>query len=113
MVSKSWLSKHQKNVKLEDNPLVDLLAKNLPECVEPDEIVYWISNKRNGRFSPTTRKLRPVLIEFTSVADKHKLLKMSKQLHQNGLTLDDWLTELQQQLLLNSRGAPLTLTSKF
>ena len=62
------------------------MCYTLPECVEPDEIVNWTSNKRKGRFSPTARKLRPVLIEFSSVADIHKLLKMSKQLHQNGLT---------------------------
>ncbi len=86
-----------KNVKFEDSPLVDLLADTLPECEEPDEVVHWTSNKRKGRFSPNARKPRPVLIEFSSVEDKHKLLRMSKQLHQNSVTLDDWLTELQQQ----------------
>jgi len=38
-----------------------------------------------------------VLIEFPSIQEKHKLLKMSKQLRQNGLRLDDWLTELPQK----------------
>ncbi len=50
-----------------------------------------------GRFSPNTRKPRPVLIELRWLEDKHKLLKMSKQLRQNGLRLDDWLTEVQQK----------------
>ena len=84
-------------MKLEDNPLEDLLADTLPELEEPDEIVHWISNRRKGGFSPNARKPRPLLTESSSVEDKHKLLKMSKQLHQSSLTLDYWLTELQQQ----------------
>ncbi len=32
-----------------------------------------------------------------STEKKHKFLKMSKQLRQNGLRLDEWLTELQQK----------------
>ncbi len=93
-------SKHQKKVKLEDNPLEDLLADTLPELEEPDEIVHWTSNKRKGGSLPNARKpmlARPLLTESSSLEDKHRLLKMSKQLHQSSLMLDDWLTELQQQ----------------
>ncbi len=68
----------------------------LPDCEESEES-EWISNKRMGKFSPNSTKPRPVLIEFLSMEDKHKLLKMSKQLRQNGLRLDDWLTESQQK----------------
>lgn len=85
-----------KNVKLEENPLVDLLAETLPEYEEPDETVYWTSNKRKGGFLPNVRKPRPWLTEFSSLEDYHKLLKMSKQLHQSSLTLDDWLTSKAQ-----------------
>ncbi len=49
-----------------------------------------------GRLSPNARKPRPVLLEFPSLEGKQKLLKMSKQLRQTGLTLD-WLTEMQQK----------------
>ncbi len=90
-------------MKLEDKSLVDLLAETLPDFEEPDETVYWTSNNRTGNVSPKGR--RSVLIEFSSVEDKHKLLKMFKQLHQNSVTLDDWLTDCN-----NSRGAPLSLT---
>jgi len=86
-----------KTVKFEDNSSVDLLADTLPKWEEPDEAVHWTSYKRMGRFSPSARKPRPVLIEFFLLEEKHKLLKMSKQLRQNGLRLDDWLTELQQK----------------
>jgi hypothetical protein len=82
-----------KNVKFDDNPLADLLVDTLPECEEPDEGPHWSSNKRMGRFSPNARKPRPVLIGFSSTEEKHKFLKLSKQLRQNGLRLDDWLTE--------------------
>jgi len=84
-------------VKLRDNPFVDLLADTLPEFEEPDEISCWTHNKRKGSFSPNARKPAPLLTDFSSVEDKHKLLKMSNQLHRSSLMLDDWLTELQQQ----------------
>ncbi len=42
-------------------------------------------------------KPRPVLIDFSSIEDKHKFLQLSKQMRQNGLRLDDWLTEQQQK----------------
>ncbi len=80
-------------MKFDDNPLADLLVDTLPECEEPDEGPHWSSNKRMGRFSPNARKPRPVLIGFSSTEEKHKFLKLSKQLRQNGLRLDDWLTE--------------------
>ena len=86
-----------KTVKFDDDPLADLLVDTLPECEEPKEKPHWISHKRMGRFSPNARKPRPVLIGFSSVEQKHKFLKLSKQLRQNGLRLDDWLTELQQK----------------
>jgi len=86
----------QKNLKVMDDPLTHLLIATLPDC-EPTEENEWISNKRMGRFSPNSRKPRPVLIEFPSIEEKHKLLKMSKHLRQNGLRLDDWLTESQQK----------------
>jgi len=86
-----------KNVKFDDDPLADLLVDTLPECEEPKEKPHWISHKRMGRFSPNARKPRPVLIGFSSVEQKHKFLKLSKQLRQNGLRLDDWLKEVQQK----------------
>jgi len=96
-----------KNVKFDDDPLADLLVDTLPECEEPDEGPHWSSNKRMGRFSPNARKPRPVLIGFSSTEassteasstdEKHKFLKLSKQLRQNGLRLDEWLTEVQQK----------------
>ncbi len=46
---------------------------------------------------PNSRKPRPVLIEFASAEEKHKLLKMSKRMRQIGLRLDDWFTEQQQK----------------
>ena len=86
-----------KNVKFDDDPLVDLLVDTLPECEEPEEGPHWSSHKRMGRFLPNARKPRPVLIGFSSEEEKHKFLKLSKQLRQNGLRLDDWLTEVQQK----------------
>ena len=71
--------------------LADLLVENVPE-----NDIEW-SNKRMGRFAPNHRKPRPVLIDFLSIEDKHKVLQLSKQMRQNGLRLDDWLTERQQQ----------------
>ncbi len=76
------------------NSLAHLLLENLPENDIDSE---WSSNKRMGRFSPNNRKPRPVLIRFPSTEDKHKFLQLSKQLRQNGLRLDDWLTERQQK----------------
>ena len=34
---------------------------------------------------------------FSSLDEKHKLLKMSQRMRERGLRLDDWLTEVQQQ----------------
>ena len=49
------------------------------------------------RFLPNSKKPTPVLFTFSSLDDKHKLLKMSQKMHERGLRLDDWLTEVQQQ----------------
>ena len=90
-----------KKLKVMDDLLTHRLIATLPDC-EPTE---WNSNKRMSRFSLNSRKPRPVLIEFPSIDSKQKILKISKQLQQTCLRLDDWLTELQ--------GALLTLTSKL
>lgn len=94
MVSRIWPSKHQQKVTLEDSLLVDLLADTLLELEEPDDIVHWILHKRKGakRQEAQTFAYRAFLCR-----GKHKLMKMSKQLRQSSLTLDNWLTELQQQ----------------
>jgi len=60
-----------KNVKFDDDPLVDLLVDTLPECEEPEEGPHWSSHKRMGRFLPNARKPRPVLIGFSSEEEKH------------------------------------------
>ena len=78
-------------IKPKDSPLTHLLLDTLPEEVN------WKSHRRMGRFSPDSAKPRPVLIEFNSQEEKHKLLEHSKQLRQIGLRLDDWLTEQQQK----------------
>ncbi len=74
-----------------DDPLTHLLLATLPQ--END----WKCHKRMGKFSPDSAKPRPVLIEFSLLEGKHKLLEHSKQLRTIGLRLDDWLTELQQK----------------
>jgi hypothetical protein len=53
--------------------------------------------QEDGQVVTKQQEAKPVLIEFPLVEEKHKLLKMSKQLRQDGLRLDDWLTELQQK----------------
>ncbi len=69
--------------------LTEMIAIRMSTCVlqicicisatlpvkEPDEQCEWIAQKRMGRFLPNARKPRPVLIEFSSVEEKHKLLR--------------------------------------
>ncbi len=76
-----------------------MLADTLLKWEEPREAAHQTSDKRMGicRFLPNARKPRPVLVEFSSTKEMHKLLKTSKQLRQLGLRLDDWLTEQQQK----------------
>ena len=50
-----------------------------------------------GRFFLFGKKPRPVLLMFSSLDEKHNLLKMSQRMRERGLRLDDWLTEVQQQ----------------
>ena len=52
----------------------------------------WSSNKRLGRFSPNNRKPRPVLNGFPSIEEKQNFRRLSKQLHESGLRLEDLLS---------------------
>ena len=81
----------------EGNPLADLLAATLPEGQEPDEVCYWIADKRMGRFLLFGKKPRPLADYADSLDEKHKFLEKSKQLRHKGLGLDDRLTDMQQQ----------------
>ncbi len=85
-----------KNLKVTDDPLTHLMIATVAGC-ETTEENETKSHRRMGKFSPNSTKPRPVLIEFFSMEAKHTFLKMSKQLRQKGLRLDDWLTELQQK----------------
>ena len=76
-------------MKFQKDPLKQLLLDSMPENDIDSE---WTSNNRLGRFSPKNRKLRPVLIGFPSIEDKHKFLQLSEQMRQSGLRL----TERQQ-----------------
>ncbi len=69
----------------------------LPGHTDEDEASHMKSCKRMGRFLPDRKKPRPVLLMFSSLDEKHKLLKMSQRMRERGLRLDDWLTEVQQQ----------------
>lgn len=68
------------------------------------------SCKEMGRFLPDRKNPRPVLLMFSSLDEKHKLLKMSQRMRERGLRLDD-CTSVSQKYN-NRRGAVSTMTSK-
>ena len=84
--------------KHEEDVLREHIADTLPGHDDDDEASHVKSCKRMGcLFLSNSEKPRPVLFMFSSLDDKHKLLKMSQKMRESGLRLDDWLTEVQQQ----------------
>lgn len=81
----------------EEDVLREHIDDTLPGHDDDDEASHVKSCKRMRRFLPNSKKPTPVLFMFSSPDDKHKLLKMSQKMHERGLRLDDWLTEVQQQ----------------
>lgn len=55
------------------------------------------SQQRLGAFSSVQKGPRPILMSFDTETDKHNFLKLAKQLTQEGLRFDDYLTRSQQK----------------
>ena len=73
------------------------LARACAAAGQPEQV--WQEVRRIGRRQPgPTAKPRPLLVKSTSVPQKHKLFKLSRDFRQRGLYMDDDLTVQQQRV---------------